>query len=54
MYPPNFDIRIDGSCAVGVSRFTANFTANFIGMEHPKSLTVEILLQLPASKCFAS
>ena len=50
MYPPNFDIRIDGSCAVGVSRFTANF----IGMEHPKSLTVEILLQLPASKCFAS
>ena len=44
MYPPNFDVIIDGRSAVGDSRLTASFS----GIDCP--LKVEIPLLLPPSK----
>ena len=44
MYPPNFDVIIDGRAAVGNTRLTASFS----GTDYP--LVVEIPLLLPASK----
>ena len=44
MYPPNFDVIIDGRSAVGDARLTASFS----GIDCP--LKVEIPLLLPASK----
>ena len=47
MYPPNFEVIIDGRSAVGNARLTASFT----GIECP--LVVEIPLLLPASKQYS-
>ena len=44
MYPPNFDVIIDGHSAVGSTMLTASFS----GTDCP--LVVEIPLLLPASK----